>query len=73
MKSDAESFIRKYDKCQHFAPVIYLPIELLSFVSGPNPFMKLSMDIVGPLSVASEQRKFVRKWRKPTSSDNSIK
>lgn len=59
MKSDAESFTRKNDKCQRFALIIHSPAELLSSVSSPYPFMNLGMDIMDPLPVASGQRKFI--------------
>ena len=36
-------------KCQRHAPTIHQPAEVLSSISSPYPFMRWSMDIVGPL------------------------
>lgn len=59
MKTDAESLTKNCDSCQHLASIIHSPAELLSPVRSPYPFMKLAMDIVGPLPFASSQRKFI--------------
>lgn len=59
MKANTESLTKMCDSCQRFALVIHSPSELLSLVSSPNSFMKLTMDIVEPLSLASGQRKVI--------------
>ncbi|WZZ27195.1 hypothetical protein YC2023_010596 [Brassica napus] len=46
---DSEQFALKCDKCQRHAPMIHQPTQKLSTISSPYPFMKWSMDIVGPL------------------------
>ncbi|KAG7564275.1 Ribonuclease H-like superfamily [Arabidopsis suecica] len=39
----------KCDKCQRHAPTIHQPTEELSSISSAHPFIKWSMDVVGPL------------------------
>ena len=46
---DSEQFTLKCDKCQRHAPMIHQPTQKLSTISSPYPFMKWSMDVVGPL------------------------
>ena len=46
---DSEQFALKFDKCQRRAPMIHQPTQKLSTISSPYPFMKWSMDVVGPL------------------------
>ncbi|KAG7548005.1 Integrase catalytic core [Arabidopsis suecica] len=40
---------RKCKHCQLHAPLIHQPSELFSSISAPYPFMRWSMDIIGPL------------------------
>ncbi|XP_013721006.1 uncharacterized protein LOC106424802 [Brassica napus] len=49
MIKDCEKFVRKCEKCQRHAPTIHRPAEVLSSISSMYPFMRWSMDIVGPL------------------------
>ncbi|XP_010424499.1 PREDICTED: uncharacterized protein LOC104709616 [Camelina sativa] len=49
MVTDCENYSRAYEKCQKHAPSIHQPTKLLSSVSAPYPFMRWSMDIIGPL------------------------
>ncbi|KAL0885917.1 hypothetical protein Bca101_009900 [Brassica carinata] len=49
MVKDCEKFARKCEKCQRHAPTIHQPEEILSSISSPYPFMRWSMDIVGPI------------------------
>ncbi|XP_010451170.2 PREDICTED: uncharacterized protein LOC104733278 [Camelina sativa] len=49
MVTDCEKYSRTCEKCQKHAPSIHQPTELLSSVSAPYPFMRWSMDIIGPL------------------------
>ncbi|KAG7594095.1 Ribonuclease H-like superfamily [Arabidopsis thaliana x Arabidopsis arenosa] len=57
--ADCEEYARKCEQCQKHAPSIHQPTELLSSVSSPYPFMKWSMDIIGPLHVSTQGVKFV--------------
>ncbi|KAG7591503.1 Integrase catalytic core [Arabidopsis thaliana x Arabidopsis arenosa] len=57
--ADCEEYARKCEQCQKHAPSIHQPTELLSSVSSPYPFMKWSMDIIGPLHVSTRGVKFV--------------
>ncbi|XP_070055250.1 uncharacterized protein [Nicotiana tomentosiformis] len=49
MEEDAENFVAKCDKCQRYANNMHRPAELLHPIISLWPFMKLGMDIVGPL------------------------
>ena len=68
MIKDCEKFARKCEKCQRHAPTIHQPAEVLSSISSPYPFMRWSMDIVGPLHNSKQKRfllvltDFFSKW-----------
>lgn len=49
MLTDSAAHSAKCDKCQRHAPTIHQPTEELSSISSPYPFIKWSMDVVGPL------------------------
>lgn len=51
--SDAELCVMKCDKCQRHENTLRQPGEELSSISSPYPFLKLLMDIVGPMPRAS--------------------
>lgn len=53
---DSEQFSLKCDKCQQHASMIHQPTQKLSSVSSPYPFMKWSLDIVGPMVSSSSAR-----------------
>nr|XP_016463124.1 PREDICTED: endogenous retrovirus group K member 25 Pol protein-like [Nicotiana tabacum] len=42
-------YVKKYEQCQKYAPMIHQAGELLHSVTSPWPFIKWGMDIVGPL------------------------
>ncbi|XP_013601258.1 PREDICTED: uncharacterized protein LOC106308666 [Brassica oleracea var. oleracea] len=68
MIKDCEKFARKCEKCQRHASTIHQPAEVLSSISSPYPFMRWSMDIVGPLHNSKQKRfllvltDFFSKW-----------
>ncbi|KAL1204396.1 hypothetical protein V5N11_034650 [Cardamine amara subsp. amara] len=47
--ADCETYSAKCDKCQRHAPIIHQPAELMSSISASYPFMRWSMDIMGPM------------------------
>ncbi|KAG7536943.1 Integrase catalytic core [Arabidopsis suecica] len=49
MISDCIDYAKRCKKCQMHAPLIHQPFEILSSISAPYPFMRWSMDIVGPM------------------------
>lgn len=57
--ANSETIVKLCDKCQWHSPVIHQPVEQLSIISSPYPFMKYSMDIVFPLPRAPIQRKYL--------------
>ena len=59
MKKDAAAYVKKYDKCQKYAPIPHMPSATLKSISGPWPFAQWGMDIVGPLPAAPAQKKFL--------------
>ncbi|XP_056850803.1 uncharacterized protein LOC130500112 [Raphanus sativus] len=69
MIKDCEKFARKFEKCQRHAPTIRQPADILSSISSPYPFMRWSMDIVGPLHKSKQKRfllvltDFFSKWK----------
>ncbi|XP_048599624.1 uncharacterized protein LOC106425572 [Brassica napus] len=56
MIKDREKFARKCEKYQRHAPTIHQPAVVLSSISSPYPFMRWSMDIVGPLHNSKQKR-----------------
>ena len=68
MIKDCEKFARKCEKCQRHAPTIRQAAEILSSISSRYPFMRWSMDIVGPLHKSKQKRfllvltDFFSKW-----------
>ncbi|KAG7583777.1 Reverse transcriptase domain [Arabidopsis suecica] len=58
MISDCKDFTAKCEQCQRHAPTIHQPTEQLKAGVSPYPFMRWSMDIVGPLP-ASRQKRFM--------------
>ncbi|KAG7594217.1 Retrotransposon gag domain [Arabidopsis thaliana x Arabidopsis arenosa] len=49
MISDCIDYAKRCKKCQMHAPLIHQPSEFLSSISALYPFMRWSMDIVGPM------------------------
>ncbi|KAG7583597.1 Ribonuclease H domain [Arabidopsis suecica] len=49
MITDCVRFAQRCKRCQLHAPLIHQPSELFSSISAPYPFMRWSMDIIGPL------------------------
>ncbi|KAG7588706.1 Ribonuclease H-like superfamily [Arabidopsis suecica] len=49
MITDCLKFAQRCKRCQLHAPMIHQPSELFSSISAPYPFMRWSMDIIGPL------------------------
>ena len=59
MKQEYELFVKKCDICQKFDNIIFIPATTLHSMSSPWPFYKWGIDIVGPLPLATGQRKFI--------------
>lgn len=53
MVADCKKYSLRCEKYQRQAPLIHQISELLSSVSAPYPFMRWSMDIVGPLHLST--------------------
>ncbi|KAG7541789.1 Ribonuclease H-like superfamily [Arabidopsis thaliana x Arabidopsis arenosa] len=58
MISDCKKFVARCEKCQRHAPIVHAPTELLQTATPPYPFMRWTMDIVGPFP-ASRQKKYL--------------
>nr|XP_016467672.1 PREDICTED: uncharacterized protein LOC107790280 [Nicotiana tabacum] len=65
MKEEAKNFVAKCDKCQRYGNNMHRPAELLHPVVAPWPFMKLGMDIIGPLPQAkgAQITEFFQSWQ----------
>jgi ribonuclease HI len=59
MQTDALKYVREYDKCQRFAPMIHQPARELNPLSSPWPFAQWGLDIVGPFLGLPETRDFL--------------
>nr|XP_009804201.1 PREDICTED: uncharacterized protein LOC104249466 [Nicotiana sylvestris] len=49
MKKEVVDYVRRYEQCQKYSPMIHQAGELLHSVTSPWLFIKWGMDIVGPL------------------------
>jgi len=49
MITDCVKYAQRCNRCQLHAPLIHQPSELFSLIYAPYPFMRWSMDIIGPL------------------------
>ncbi|XP_012838229.1 PREDICTED: uncharacterized protein LOC105958770 [Erythranthe guttata] len=59
MRKDTMQFVQKCNKCQRHGPLIHVPGEDMTIITSPHPFVQWGIDIVGPLPLASGQRKFL--------------
>ena len=47
MMTEAIEYVKKCDKCQHFAPLKHQSVEHLNSIASPRPFAKWGLDIIG--------------------------
>ena len=59
MLKNAQAYVKKWDKCQRFAPIINQPTNDLQPILNPIPFAQWGMEIIGPFTPASGGRKFL--------------
>ena len=53
------TLMRAYNKCQKFAPIQRVPSTPMTPIVSPLPFATWGMDILGPFSMATGQRKYL--------------
>ncbi|KAL0400189.1 UNVERIFIED_CONTAM: hypothetical protein Sradi_2362200 [Sesamum radiatum] len=59
IKQDGIRLVSKCERCQKHSSLIHQPVEPLTTMLSPCPFMQWGMDIVGPFPLAAGQRKFL--------------
>ena len=59
MRNDAAEYVRKCEWCQKHAHLIHQPTGHLNPISSPWPFAQWGLDILGPFSRATGNRRFV--------------
>ncbi|KAL0405860.1 UNVERIFIED_CONTAM: hypothetical protein Slati_3899900 [Sesamum latifolium] len=59
MKQDAIRLVNKCGRCQKYSSLIHQPVEPLTTMLSPCPFMQWGIDIVGPFPLTAGQRKFL--------------
>lgn len=59
MQKDAQSFVKRCDKCQRFSNLIRQPTEEMTPITAPWPFAQWGLDIMGPFPTAAKQLKFL--------------
>ncbi|XP_020699658.2 uncharacterized protein LOC110111927 [Dendrobium catenatum] len=59
MKQDALELVQKCNSCQVHANLTHLPAIEISTLQSPWPFAQWGIDILGPFSIATGQRKFI--------------
>ena len=59
MQSDAVQYVKECDKCQRFAPKIHQTTRELNPLSSPWLFAQWGLDIIGLLTWAPGNKKFL--------------
>ncbi|XP_038971180.1 uncharacterized protein LOC120104330 [Phoenix dactylifera] len=59
LQKDATDFVRRCDRCQRNANIQHRPSAPLTSIGAPWPFAQWGIDILGPFSPATGQRKFL--------------
>ncbi|GMH25258.1 hypothetical protein Nepgr_027101 [Nepenthes gracilis] len=59
MKKDALEFVKKCEICQLYGNLHHQPSADLKSLQAPWPFAQWGLDILGPFSIATGQRKFI--------------
>ena len=59
IKSDAANYVKRCDPCQRMPPILKSRVQDLVSISSPWPFVQWGIDIVGPLPIASTQKKLL--------------
>ncbi|KAI5335174.1 hypothetical protein L3X38_025307 [Prunus dulcis] len=58
MHQDANSLVKRYDKCQRFDNVPHIPAEPLTPIVSPWPFAQWGLDLIGPMPQGKGQVKY---------------
>ena len=59
MQKEVQEYVKKCDQCQRFAPNIHQPGAVLNPLSSPWLFARWSLDIIGPFSKATGNKKYL--------------
>ncbi|KAL2926963.1 Gag-Pol polyprotein [Bienertia sinuspersici] len=59
LRQDAMDMVMKCEKFQKIGPLIHRPATELTTIDSPLPFAKWGMDILGPYTLATGQRRYV--------------
>ena len=59
MLTDAQAYVKNYDKCQRFSNLIRQPSEELTPMTASWSFAQWGLDIMGPFPMALRQLKFL--------------
>ena len=58
MHQDANSLVKRCDKCQRFGNVPHIPAEPLTPIVSPWPFAQWGLDLIGPMPQGKGQVKY---------------
>ena len=59
MQKEAQVYAKKCDQCQKFVPNIHQPGGVLNPLSSPWPFAQQGLDIVGPFSKVTGNKRYL--------------
>ncbi|KAI5328089.1 hypothetical protein L3X38_027485 [Prunus dulcis] len=59
MHQDANTLVKRCDKCQRFGNIPNIPAEPLTLIVSPWPFTQYGLDLIGPMSQGKGQVKYV--------------
>ncbi|XP_074355655.1 uncharacterized protein LOC141695296 [Apium graveolens] len=57
--ADAKDYVKKFDRCQKYAPIVRQPPEMLTSIKSLITFAMWRMDILGHFLMTTAQRKFL--------------
>ena len=56
MHEDAKEIVRSYDKYKRFAKVTHMPLEKVTVMSSPWPFVVWEVNLIGSMLTSREER-----------------
>ncbi|CAA0817909.1 P-loop containing nucleoside triphosphate hydrolases superfamily protein, partial [Striga hermonthica] len=59
IRKAVERLVQVCDKCQRHGRIPHIPAEAMTTINCPIPFAQWGIDLVGPLLMGTEQRKFM--------------
>ena len=59
IQKNAKAYVKVFDQCQRFSNIPRQPLEYLTPMMAPWPFIQWGLDILGPFPIGTRQMKFL--------------